>query len=130
MSTKNIVILTVGIVFIIGASIVFFSKKGEEVKGAELETFAQCITEKGAIFYGAFWCPACQTQKRAFGNAEKYVEYVECASTNQNEEQNQVCTDAGITNYPTWTFEGGEERLIGLRSIEELSLKTGCPLPS
>ena len=29
------------------------------------DTFASCIKESGALFYGAFWCPHCQEIGRA-----------------------------------------------------------------
>jgi thiol-disulfide isomerase/thioredoxin len=33
----------------------------------ELDEFAECLKSKGAVFYGAFWCPHCQDQKKLFG---------------------------------------------------------------
>jgi hypothetical protein len=29
--------------------------------------FAQCLSDKGAVFYGAFWCTHCKSQKQMFG---------------------------------------------------------------
>jgi thiol-disulfide isomerase/thioredoxin len=28
------------------------------------DEFAKCLTDNGAKFYGAFWCPHCQAQKK------------------------------------------------------------------
>ena len=37
---------------------------------------AQCLTEKGVKFYGAFWCPHCQNQKKMFGRSARLLPYV------------------------------------------------------
>lgn len=90
------------------------------------DTFAQCLTDAGAKFYGAYWCPHCQSQKRMFDNS-KNLPYVECSTPN-GKEQIQICTDAGITGYPTWTFADGSQ-LDGERSLVELAEKTNCTPP-
>ena|SRR3989344_7710786 len=88
----------------------------------ELDVFAQCITDAGAVMYGADWCPHCQEQKELFGRKSfKLVNYVEC------EQRPGDCLAARIDGYPTWIL--GEERLSGKQSLETLSEKTGCPLP-
>jgi thiol-disulfide isomerase/thioredoxin len=89
--------------------------------------FAQFLAEEEATFYGAFWCPHCLDQKRMFGNAEKYLDYVEC-STPDRSGQTPVCTEAGITSYPTWEFAGGQ-RTTGALDVEVLAAITGCELP-
>lgn len=93
----------------------------------ELDAFASCLQEKGATFYGAFWCPHCQTQKRMFGRSAKLLPYVEC-STPDAKGQLQSCTDKGIKNYPTWEFIDGS-REIGEVAFSKLAEKTGCVLP-
>ncbi len=89
---------------------------------------AQCRTEKGAKFYGAYWGPHCAAQKKLFGKAMSKVTYVECAVPGDNSAQTQACKDAGITGYPTWTFADGS-REGGKQSLHELAAKTGCTLP-
>ena len=96
-------------------------------KPGQLDEFAQCVAESGATFYGAFWCPHCQDQKRAFGKSEKNLPYVEC-STPDGQGQTQECADAGITSYPTWTLADGTE-LGGVQSPADLADATGCVLP-
>lgn len=90
--------------------------------------FAQCLTEKGAQMYGAWWCPHCENQKKSFGNSFDYIKYTEC-SVPGSRAMNETCKEAGIEGYPTWVFED-DSRLSGERSMEELSEKTGCELPS
>lgn len=90
------------------------------------DAFAQCITGNGATFYGAFWCPHCQDQKKLFGKSMRYVRYVEC-STPDGKSQLDVCKNEGVQGYPTWIFADGS-RLTGAISFEQLSEKTGCPV--
>jgi len=91
------------------------------------DAFAQCLTEKGAKFYGAFWCPHCQAQKKMFGRSAKYLPYVEC-STPSGKGQLPICKEKRIEGYPLWEFADGE-RTSGEVSFADLSRKTDCPLP-
>jgi hypothetical protein len=92
-----------------------------------VDTFAQCLTSKGAKMYGAWWCPHCADEKKLFGNGFQYVNYVECSPPGQRT-QNEVCKQAGIKNYPTWQFAEGS-RTEGTQPLAALSKKTGCRLP-
>ena len=94
---------------------------------SKYNTFAQCLTDKGLKFYGAFWCPHCQAQKREFGGAVKLLPYVEC-STPDGKGQMQVCIDEKIASYPTWVLPNGD-RLSGEQSLKALAEKSGCSLP-
>jgi len=107
---------------------VFKSEKRVVIEG-ELVAFAQCLEEKGATFYGAFWCPHCQAQHRTFGKkGSDALPYTEC-STPDGQGQTDVCKEAGIESYPTWEFADGA-RVTGEQSIETLAEKTGCPITS
>ncbi len=96
-------------------------------KPSELDTFAACLEEKGTKFYGAFWCPHCQDQKKLFGKAAKKLPYVECSTPDGNDVQ-EVCKTAGIEKYPTWVFPNGS-KIEGEQTLEQLAEKTGCVLP-
>ena len=91
------------------------------------DALAQCLTEKGAKFYGAFWCPHCQAQKDFFGNSAKLLPYVEC-SENDQRTQKQMCIDKQIAQYPTWEFADGS-RMTGEQQPAVLAEKAGCPMP-
>jgi thiol-disulfide isomerase/thioredoxin len=91
------------------------------------DTLAQCLKDKGAIFYGAFWCPHCQEQKKMFGNSAKLLPYVECSNPD-GKTQTQICIDKKVQSYPTWEFADGS-RLTGEHTLAELAEKTGCALP-
>jgi len=122
---KKYIYTLVGIVIVAGIIFVVASP----AKPSIYDGFAQCLKDKGAIFYGTFWCPHCQSQKAKFGTAVKYLPYVEC-STSNGQGQTQVCKDAGITNYPTWQFNASStNRLVGEQELSLLAEKTGCELP-
>lgn len=93
----------------------------------KLDAFAQCLSEKGAKFYGAFWCPHCQAQKKIFGRSEKYLPYVECSTPN-GKAQLPACNDKKIEGYPTWEFADGS-REAGELTLNRLAEKTACTLP-
>lgn len=107
---------------LIGAS--FLVKSGP----SKYDSFAQCLKDKGAVMYGAFWCPHCQSTKRMFGTAAQYLPYVEC-STPDGQTQLPVCKDKGIQSYPTWTFAGTTTVLTGEHTMEEFASFSGCALP-
>ncbi len=88
------------------------------------DQLAQCIKDRGVIFYGAFWCPHCQKTKALFGNSAKLLPYVEC-STPDGKGQLQICIDKKITNYPTWIRPDGAV-ITGEHSISELATFSGC----
>lgn len=94
-----------------------------------LDGFASCLGEKGATFYGAFWCPHCANQKKLFGNSAKKLPYVECAIPGNQSAIAPACAEAKVEGYPTWTFADGT-RLTGEQTLQDLAEKTGCALPS
>ena len=97
------------------------------IKAGPYDSFAQCIKDSGAIFYGAYWCPHCQDQKKEFGDSAHLLPYVEC-STPDGTGQTQICKDKGIEGYPTWIFKDGSQQ-SGKVEMNVLAQKTGCTLP-
>lgn len=96
-------------------------------KTGKLDSFASCIKDSGAVFYGAFWCPHCRDQKALFGRSAKNLPYVECSTPDGNG-QIQYCKDKDIKGYPTWDFKDGSRKSEVL-SLNDLSSITGCALP-
>ncbi|MBI4049659.1 MAG: hypothetical protein HY395_02470 [Candidatus Doudnabacteria bacterium] len=92
-----------------------------EVRG-ELDEFASCVG-KEATMYGADWCGHCQNQKKMFEQSFRLVKYVECP------QNTKLCLDLGIKGYPTWIFSD-ESRVEGEITLESISEKTACPLPT
>lgn len=83
---------------------------------AEQKALSNHLRAKGALFYGAWWCPACFKQKNLFGQeAGNALPYVECEKTDAGRER---CAAAGIRAYPTWELNG--MRREGVQTLEEL----------
>ncbi len=96
-------------------------KNNDKTEQSRLANFAQCLTDKGWAMYGMDSCPHCVDQKQAFGNAWRYIEYVECR------QEPQRCNQADVQVTPTWV--GGEgQRVRGFQPLSELSQLSGCPL--
>lgn len=95
---------------------------------ADYSDFAKCLTAKDVKIYGAYWCGVCAEQKKLFGDSFKYVTYVECAVRGSSAQMG-TCRENNIQGYPTWLFADGS-RSAGLLSLAELSLRSGCELPS
>jgi thiol-disulfide isomerase/thioredoxin len=119
---KSKIILGVVVVLVIGGLVYTSRLPGN------LDSFATCLKDKGATFYGAFWCPHCQEQKAMFGRSRSKLPYVECSTPDGNG-QTEVCKDKKIIGYPTWEFADGT-RETGVISFAKLSDKTSCPFTS
>jgi thiol-disulfide isomerase/thioredoxin len=135
MDNKKIFFLVIGILILgtIGMALLQSSSGGVPTGPGKYDTFATCLKDKGAVFYGAFWCPHCQAQKKAFGSSAHLLPYVECSTPDANG-QLQVCKDQNITGYPTWILKDGtripDDSLDGAGvKLETLAAKTGCVLP-
>ncbi len=127
MDTKlrNIILLVAAVLLVVAG--LFYFLWAQESGPGKLDDFAKCLGEKGAKFYGAFWCPHCQSEKALFGSSKKYLPYVECSTPDSNG-QLQVCKDQQIKVYPTWKFADGSVN-EGEMTLKELVDKTGCVLP-
>ncbi len=115
-------VIAAGMVLIV--SFLYLGRRGR----TDLEPFAQCLKDKGVVFYGAFWCQHCQNQKALFGTAVGKLPYVEC-STPDTSGRTAVCVEKEVKSYPTWVFSDGS-RESGELSLEHLAEKTGCVLPA
>lgn len=118
-------IVPIAIVAIVVAAVLFLvweSERKVPEQSATLDAFAQCLSAKGAVMYGTYWCAHCKSQKAMFGGSFKYVSYVECT------EEIEKCLTAKIEGYPTWTF-ADSTRLEGEQPLERLAAASGCELP-
>ena len=100
----------IGIVVIFVAIFAFSSY----AKASPYDNFAQCLSDKGAVMYGADWCKFTQGQKAMFGNSIKYVDYQDFTK------------GPNIKITPTWIING--ERYEKAQSIDRLSTLTGCTI--
>ena len=118
------IIFIVAVIVLVGGFGVYSAFK--PVPPSKLDSFAQCLKASGAEFYGAFWCPHCQDQKKEFGSAVKYLPYIECS--NHDQTQTQICKDKKVESYPTWIFKDGSI-VTGKMELTALRDKTQCVLP-
>ncbi len=128
----KIFILIIGLLILGTVATVLLQSNSTPAGPGKYDTFAQCLKDKGAVFYGAFWCPHCQAQKKLFGSSAKLLPYVEC-STADGTGQLQVCKDKNITGYPTWILADGtlvpDDSPDGAGvKLETLAAKTSCVL--
>ena len=113
------------LIVVVGGVAYYFYRRSQH----RYDAFARCLSSRGVKMYGAWWCPHCQEQKDEFGASFKYAPYVECGVKGDMRAANPVCKDADIKHFPTWQFPPVGERVEGVISLEELSDRTGCPLP-
>jgi len=84
----------------------------------QLRALAEHLRKTDAVFYGAYWCPACTAQKELFGASTGRLPYVECSPGGRRAGQAAVCNAAGVRTYPTWLING--QRYEGVLSLSEL----------
>jgi hypothetical protein len=88
---------------------------------SQQQALANHLKTRGAVFYGAWWCPACTQQKALFGKeAGARLPYVECTDASRSAR----CSTAGIRAFPTWDMPS-KPRLVGVQSVEELARWSG-----
>ncbi len=120
--------IVIGIIIVAIIGIIMLTKnKSVATSNESMDNFAKCLTEKGTIMYGAFWCPHCAKTKKKFGESFSYINYIECDPRGDNE-QAELCISKQIDKYDTWEFADGS-RLVSEPSFEQLSEKTGCQVP-
>jgi thiol-disulfide isomerase/thioredoxin len=112
------ILVGLAVAAIIGGMIWYSSRPGQ------YDTFAGCIKESGAKFFGAFWCPHCQEQKALFGKSAKKLPYIECSTPN-GQGQLEICKENKVESYPTWHFKDGTVK-TGTLSLSDLAAFTGC----
>ena len=84
-------------------------------KPGQYDDFAKCLSEKGAVMYGAIeWCKYTQAQKGMFGNSFKYLNYQDFTKL------------SGIKKTPTWVING--KWYENVQSFDKLAALTGCKL--
>lgn len=89
-------------------------------KPSKYDSFAQCLTEKGAVMYGTNWCSHCQNQKKAFGKSFKYINYVDC------DRNKKECVLVEVEGYPTWKIN--EVNYPGEQLLSRLASLSGCEI--
>lgn len=113
-------------VLIVGGLHLHYSGVFDEAAGPEdpqLQALAVHLTETGAKFYGAYWCPRCQEQKALFKASAKRLPYVECSSGGRGSPLTAPCAANNIRSYPTWIID--DKRHTGLQTPRTLAGAAG-----
>jgi thiol-disulfide isomerase/thioredoxin len=129
MTNVKIFFSIIGLLILGGITMVVMDSKSANSPSTlnKYDGFAQCLKDKGATFYGAFWCPHCKAQKKLFGSSVKLLPYVECSTPDGNS-QTAECIAKKIESYPTWIFADGTQE-TGEVPLAKLAEKTSCVLP-
>lgn len=124
-SVNNKFILTSSVIFavIIGGSYISHSgiRKSSPATKTVIE-LAKHLQSTHSSMYGSYTCPHCNTQKLMFGDAFKYINYVECNPGGENPNAT-LCDEKGIDGYPTWEISGQLHQ--GAKSLRELARLSG-----
>ncbi|MEK7089329.1 MAG: hypothetical protein AAB920_00745, partial [Patescibacteria group bacterium] len=75
---KYILAVTVVLILVFVAWGVSKAVQENNTPKTDAVALAQCLASKKVTMYGTYWCSHCQNQKALFGDAFKYVPYVEC----------------------------------------------------
>jgi uncharacterized membrane protein/glutaredoxin len=108
-----------------------YSSPGAEALGPEdpaTQALAEHLSKRGVLFYGAYWCPHCQEQKRLFGASAHRLPYIECGPGGPSAPAAPSCRAAGIATYPTWVIDGrATPEVLTLRQLANM---TGFAAPA
>src|SRR3989344_3591121 len=113
ISKKTIFISASSIILVLIAAGLGYSFM-QSSKPGPLDCFAQCLTEKGAVMYGASFCQYTHGQKGMFGNSLRFIDY------------RDFTEDSNIKLTPTWKING--KYYENAQSLDRLSSITGCAI--
>ena len=109
---KKVLLISISsVIIVLVAAFIGFSFI-QSNKPGPLDNFAKCLTEKGAIMYGASFCKYTHGQKGMFGNSIKYVD------------SRDFTEDSNIKLTPTWLING--DYYENAQSFDRLATITGC----
>lgn len=125
LTSSAMAVVTVAALVIVSFGAYVAQSTSTELVGSDSPQvkLARHLAATGATMYGTYWCPHCQKQKRLFGDAFRYVPYVDCDPAAPRNSDPAECRSKGITRYPTWIIGG--KRYIGVKSLSELAYLSG-----
>ena len=115
-----VAVLAVHLVFYSGFTVGASANEDAWMKG-----LATYMEENDVKMYGAFWCPACDSQKELFGPSAHRIPYVECSPGGRSAPTAAKCLAAGVRSYPTWIIKG--RRHVGVLEPGRLADLSGYP---
>jgi|TARA_Y100000310_G_scaffold146788_1_gene146096 hypothetical protein len=108
---KILLVSIVSVVFVLIVGGIGFSYINS-LNPTPLDDFAQCLTDKGAVMYGASWCKYTDAQKAMFGNSIRLIDYRDFTEN----------PEVKIT--PTWFVD--KQKYENVQSFDRLAAVTGC----
>lgn len=112
MKKKSLITLIVVLVVIVLA-IVILTRSHPETS----DDVAKCIGSKSTL-YVQLGCHACDLQEEMFGESYEYISSVDCFF------EREKCIEDNIQATPTWIIN--DEKVVGVKSVEELQNLIGC----
>ena len=111
-NNKKIILISIVLVVIVLIAVGIGYGYINSKKPGPLDDFAKCLTEKGAVMYGASWCQYTQAQKRMFGNSMRFIDYRDFSENSE------------VKVTPTWFING--QKYEKTQSLDRLAAVTGC----
>ena len=112
---KKIIIISIVSVLLVLAGIGIGIGFANANKPGPVDDFAKCLTERGAVMYGAPLCKYTVGQKAMFGNSMRLIDY------------RDFTEDPNVEITPTWLINGVYYQNV--QTFDRLSALTGCSLP-
>ena len=112
--SKKTIFISISSIIVVLIAAGFVYSYVQSNKPGPLDGFAQCLTEKGAVMYGASFCKYTSGQKVMFGNSMRFIDY------------RDFTEDNNIRITPTWKING--EYYQNAQSFDRLSSITGCAI--
>jgi len=123
MKPRNRVLVTLLVGGLLISGLWFFAKAitsltGYTIGSARFDTFAKCLTEKGAVLYTSKACESCNQQKAIFKDSYQYLTVINC------DEDPSTCDAQEIKYGPVWIIN--KQKYFGLHGVPRLAEITGC----
>src|SRR3989338_9841816 len=111
---KKIIIISIVSVLLVLAGIGIGVSFANSNKPGQVDNFAKCLTEKGAVMYGASLCKYTAGQKAMFGNSMRLIDY------------RDFTKDPNVEITPTWLINGAYYQNV--QTFDKLADLTGCEI--
>jgi hypothetical protein len=108
---KKIIFISIVFVLIVGGIGFGYANT---LKPSALDGFAQCLTEEGAVMYGASFCQYSHAQQGMFGNSERFLDI------------RDFTEDSNVKVTPTWKINGAYYQNV--QTFDRLTFLTGCAI--
>jgi|SRR3989338_176088 len=113
-SNKKIALISIISALLVLAGIGIGVSFANANKPGPVDDFARCLTENGAVMYGASLCKYTAGQKAMFGNSMRLIDY------------RDFTEDSNVKITPTWLINGAYYQNV--QTFDKLADLTGCEI--